>query len=333
LQNQPSSFGNLPSPDPLTDAIRAGLRRATPADAASVRDLTRAAYAKWVPVIGREPRPMTADYDVAIRDHMVDMLYLDGELAALIEMQAEVDHLLIVNIAVSPACQGHGYGSALLAHAEERARSLGLEEVRLYTNGSFTDNVRLYKRVGYQVDREEVHPQLGVAVYMIKRLLPASPSPLTDAIRAGLHRATPADAAAVRDLTRSAYAKWVPLLGREPLPMTADYDVAVRDHIVDMLHLDGKLAALIEMHPEADHLLVVNVAVSPTCQGHGYGRALLVHAEGLARSLGLEELRLYTSVHLTANVKLYERVGYKVDREEEAASHLGVFVYMSKRLL
>jgi hypothetical protein len=96
-----------------------------------------------------------------------------------------------------------------------------------------------------------------------------SQPPLADAIRAGLYRATPADAGAVRDLTRAAYAKWVPLLGREPLPMIADYDVAVRDQILDMLHLDGKLAALIEMHPEADHLLIVNVAVSPTFQGNG----------------------------------------------------------------
>ncbi len=162
---------------------------------------------------------------------------------------------------------------------------------------------------------------------------PASLPPLTDVIRAGLRHATPADAAAVRDLTRAAYAKWVPVLGREPKPMTADYDAAVRDHVVDMLHLDGELAALIEMHPEADHLLIVNVAVSPAYQGRGCGHALLAHAEELTRSLGLKEMRLYTSIHLTENVKLYERVGYKVDREEEASPHLGVFVHMSKPLL
>lgn len=171
VQNQPSPSENLNSFYPLTDAIRAGLCRATPADAAAVRDLTRAAYAKWVSVIGREPAPMTADYDVAVRDHMVDLLHLDGALVALIEMRPEADHLLIVNVAVSPIYQGHGYGRTLLAHAEELARSLGLDEVRLYTNGSFADNVKLYKGVGYRVDREEVHPLLGVAVYMSKRLL------------------------------------------------------------------------------------------------------------------------------------------------------------------
>ena len=87
------------------------------------------------------------------------------------------------------------------------------------------------------------------------------------------------------------------------------------------------------MRPEADHLLVVNVAVSPARQGRGYGRALLAHAEEVARSLGLGEMRLYTSARLTGNAKLYERAGYQVDREEEASPRLGVFVYMSKPLL
>lgn len=160
----------------------------------------------------------------------------------------------------------------------------------------------------------------------------SSPHPLTDTIRSGLRRAGPSDAAAVRDLTHAAYAKWIPILGREPLPMTADYDAAVRDHMVDMLQLDGTLAALIEMRPASDHLLIVNVAVSPAYQGRGYGRALLAHAEELALSLGLRELRLYTSVHLADNVKFYERTGYKVDRKEMASPHLGVFAYMSKRI-
>ncbi len=103
---------------------------------------------------------MTADYDVAVRDHIVDLLRLNGEPAALIEMRPEPDHLLIVNVAVSPAYQGRGYGRALLAHAEELTRSLGLGEVRLYTNGRFTENLKLYERVGYKVDREETSPVL-----------------------------------------------------------------------------------------------------------------------------------------------------------------------------
>ena len=157
-------------PSPLTDVIRAALRRAGPADAAAARNLVREAYAKWVPTIGREPRPMTADYEGAVRNHVLDLLELDGTIAALIEMRPEADHLLIVNVAVSPGYQGRGHGRALMAHAEAHARSLGLSEVRLYTNSRFTGNVTLYERIGYRVDRKEALPPLGMIIHMSKRL-------------------------------------------------------------------------------------------------------------------------------------------------------------------
>ena len=115
---------------------------ATAEDAEAIRALTREAYAKWVPVIGREPLPMTADYGEAVRKHRIDLLYLDGQLAALIEMIPQVDHLLIENVAVSPALQGRGLGRTLLTHAEQVAASLVLSVIKLYTNKLFTENER-----------------------------------------------------------------------------------------------------------------------------------------------------------------------------------------------
>ena len=168
---------NAAQPDSSQTSKDAGhktLRRATIADAVAVHELTRAAYAKWVPILGREPRPMTADYDAALRDHLVDLLHVGGDAVALIEMTPKADHLLIVNVAVVPAQQGRGYGRALMAHAEEVARSLSLNEMRLYTNALFAENLRLYSRLGYRVDREEQHPQFGGTVYMSKRFVAAA---------------------------------------------------------------------------------------------------------------------------------------------------------------
>jgi GNAT superfamily N-acetyltransferase len=113
------------------------LRPAAVEDAAAIRSLTREAYSKWVPVIGREPWPMTADYAEAVQKHRIDLLYLGGKLAALIEMIPEADHLLIENVAVSPAFQGRGLGRKLMAHAEQVAATLGHSEVKLYTNKLF----------------------------------------------------------------------------------------------------------------------------------------------------------------------------------------------------
>lgn len=145
------------------------LRTAGPTDAAAIRALTRAAYARWVPLIGREPKPMTADYVAAVRDHRIDLLEIDDALAALIEMIPAADHLLIENIAVAPERQGSGLGRRLLAHAEEVAAALGLAETRLYTNQRFAENIALYLRCGYAVTREEVLPH-GVATHMAKAL-------------------------------------------------------------------------------------------------------------------------------------------------------------------
>ncbi len=143
------------------------LRRAAAEDAAAVRALTRAPYAKWVPLIGREPKPMQADYDHAVVAHRVDLALLDGALAGLIETIDQSGHLLIENVAVAPAFQGRGLGRRLMAHAEQLARELGRAEIRLYTNARFAENVALYRRLGYRIDREEEGP-LGVTVYMSK---------------------------------------------------------------------------------------------------------------------------------------------------------------------
>jgi GNAT superfamily N-acetyltransferase len=131
------------------------IRPATPADAAVIRDLTRAAYAKWIPVIGREPKPMAADHDRAVRTHPIDLLIVDGRLAALVEMIDEGEHWLIENLAVHPDFQGRGFGKRMLAHAEYRAAEANMVEMRLYTNKLFAENIRFYLAHGYKIDREE----------------------------------------------------------------------------------------------------------------------------------------------------------------------------------
>ena len=145
------------------------IRPAEPKDAASIRDLTRAAYAKWIALIGREPLPMQADYDRAVREHAIDLLHDDGALVGLIETIPRSDHLWIENVAVAPGRQGRGYGRLLLAHVEARAAESGLYEIRLMTNAAFAANLALYARLGYAVVGAEPF-RGGTAVTMMKRV-------------------------------------------------------------------------------------------------------------------------------------------------------------------
>jgi GNAT superfamily N-acetyltransferase len=144
-------------------------RRAISSDAEPIRTLVREAYNKWVPVIGREPKPMEADYEVAVREHLVWVLETPESLLAVLELILHEDHLLIENVAVAPARQKRGLGSRLMHFAEIQARDLGMTELRLYTNEHFTDNLELYARLGYV----ETHRQAfrgSDTVYMTKRI-------------------------------------------------------------------------------------------------------------------------------------------------------------------
>ncbi|GAB3581555.1 GNAT family N-acetyltransferase [Amycolatopsis endophytica] len=141
-------------------------------------------------------------------------------------------------------------------------------------------------------------------------------------------RATAEDADVIRELVHAAYAKWVNLIRREPLPTRTDYDQAVVAHQIDLLYDDDHLVALIEMIPAVDHLLIENVAVRPSVQGAGYGRLLMRHADLLAQSMALRGVCLYTNAKFTENIRFYRRLGFRVDREEPFLD--GSLVHMSK---
>lgn len=148
------------------------LRRAISEDVPEIRALTLAAYAKWVGVTPRPPRPVTADYDRAFREHRFDLLVEGGELVALIETVPEDAELLIVNVAVDPDRQRGGLGIRLMRHAEDVARAAGLQGMRLYTNKLMATNIALYERLGYTQERDVDHGGGTVAVHMVLRFTP-----------------------------------------------------------------------------------------------------------------------------------------------------------------
>jgi len=138
-------------------------------DVALVRDIVRAAYSKWIPLIGREPSPMKADYDEALRKHQFTLLHEGSKVAGLVETALEDDHLWIENVCVLPAHQGKGFGKTLLRRAEEMAVEAGRKEIQLLTNAAFEANIALYERLGYIITEREAY-MAGTTVYMKKRL-------------------------------------------------------------------------------------------------------------------------------------------------------------------
>jgi ribosomal protein S18 acetylase RimI-like enzyme len=142
------------------------IRQAVAADRTAVEEVVHAAYTPWIEVIGVRPLPMAADYAELIAAGKVWVL---DPVEGLIVLVPEDGVLLVENVAVSPAAQCRGLGRCLLAFAEERARSLCLPALRLYTNEKMTSNIAFYERLGYvATERETIEGRY--AVHMRKDL-------------------------------------------------------------------------------------------------------------------------------------------------------------------
>jgi GNAT superfamily N-acetyltransferase len=125
------------------------LRLATPADHDAVVALVNAAYEKYIPRIGRKPRPMEANYADLIARKVVFVLERDGVLVGVLVLWQRDHSILLDNIAVAPHAQGQGNGKLLLEWVEAFTRAHGRAQVDLYTNEKMVENIAIYTHMGY----------------------------------------------------------------------------------------------------------------------------------------------------------------------------------------
>lgn len=125
-----------------------------------------------------------------------------------------------------------------------------------------------------------------------------------------LRPAVAADAAAVTDLVNSAYGHYVQRIGMQPGPMREDYAEVIGAADVVVADEDGALVGVLVLRITDEGFLIDNVAVHPSRQGSGLGRALLEHAEAAARRAGFDSVYLYTHERMSENLALYTRIGY-----------------------
>ena len=125
------------------------LRVALTEDIPTVQRCVHAAYEKYVARIGREPAPMTADYHSLVDQGAVHIAEDAEGFAGVAVFWPVAGHLYIDNLAVWPERQGQGIGSRLIEACEVGARTLGLTELRLYTNEAMTENLDFYPRRGF----------------------------------------------------------------------------------------------------------------------------------------------------------------------------------------
>jgi ribosomal protein S18 acetylase RimI-like enzyme len=148
------------------------IRPARPADRAAIEQIVRDAYSVYIARIGKPPGPMLDDYGQLIADGCVSVIAdATAELAGILVLLPQADHLLLDNIAVRPNHQGQGIGRRLIAFAESEARRLGFDQLRLYTHATMAENIALYTRIGF-VETGRGRQDGYDRVFMTKRLAP-----------------------------------------------------------------------------------------------------------------------------------------------------------------
>ncbi len=146
------------------------VRPASGDDVAAIDACAKAAYAKYMPRMDREPAPMVADFAAHVAAGEVHVVTVGGAVAGYIVIMARPDCLFVDNVAVQPDRQGQGLGLRLMAFAEETARRSNLPRLRLYTNLAMSENLDFYGHLGFTETGRRREAGFD-RVYMVKALL------------------------------------------------------------------------------------------------------------------------------------------------------------------
>ncbi|KAL4808423.1 acyl-CoA N-acyltransferase [Aspergillus unguis] len=167
-------------------------------------------------------------------------------------------------------------------------------------------------------------------------------------------KATPSQVPTIQSIIASAFTRYIPVLGRLPTPMQADFDEILRTpgRAVYVLSdtsfnsLSNTAASWSSSHSHTiplgrayilatmtiripdpasddsideetksvaykDAMQVNYFAVSPSAQGHGYGRVLLKFAEAKVREEGKSAVMLFTGENFHESIAFYKKLGFR----------------------
>ena len=240
------------------------------------------------------------------------------------ELDPSVDAAKIRAFFIHPDFARRGFGSRLLERCEDDAIAHGFSRLELMAT---LPGVRLYAARGYQGGSTVEWPLGdGVSIRFLPMSKPAPPS----AYR--IERASADDAPAILALQRLAY--------QSEARLYDDFDLPPLTQALDSLRAEFEGARVLKAL-EGDVLVgsvrardadgtchVGRLIVSPQLQGRGLGTRLLRSIE--AEFPKVDCFELFTGSRSEANIRLYERLGYRRSREQ-VLSPAVTLVFLEKR--
>ena len=125
----------------------------------------------------------------------------------------------------------------------------------------------------------------------------------------------PRDAGEVMTLQRAAFVQEALIYGSPEMPPFTQTLEEVESELQENLGvvaLDGaRMIGALRARVDGDLLLVGRIAIAPDRAGEGIGSALLEAVERRGADAGATEAELFTGSLSEANLRLYERLGYR----------------------
>ena len=126
---------------------------ATEEDVISIQNCVRRSYEHYVERLGKEPGPMIDDYVYRVKNDNIYVIRAEDTVIGLVVLVIDDGRCLLDNIAVAPEASGKGLGKLLMNFAEEQTKKFGFNELELYTHELMTENISMYEKWDYKVDR------------------------------------------------------------------------------------------------------------------------------------------------------------------------------------
>lgn len=236
------------------------------------------------------------------------------------------NRLLVTEVWVAEELHRQGIATRMMNLVKEKARRDGRRAIMLETQSCNVHAIAFYRSQGFQllgldsccygnfdIERHEVRINL---VYYI---------------RPDVVRATKEDLKEILDLQYLAYQSEAALFGNKDIPPLKETLPELEEEfkngiVLKIISEDGKIIGSVRSYKKDKTAYIGKLMVHPDFRGKGYGSKLLREIERYYVDMRYE---LFTSTRSVDNIRLYEKLGYKVFDEKKITDEL-VFVYMEK---
>ncbi len=250
-----------------------------------------------------------------VMDGKIDVLIIDGKIAGT--GSREEDH--ITRVYVLPEYEGKGYGSIIMDYLET---DIFTKYGECYLDASLPAAL-FYEHRGYRTVEHKKH-DIGDGEVMIYEIMKKNREYEIDT-------AGKDDLREILQLQYVAYQSEAALFGgKKSPPLTQSLEELTEEYeegcVLKMSDQKGTILGSVRAKELDGTVYIGKLMVSPEHRGKGYGTRLLLSME---KRFADKRYELFTSTKSEANIKMYQRLGYRAFDTKKIDNEL-MFVYLEK---